>query len=129
MSVTARKFFYATNNNPSNVCTLGYGTKRTYTYTVYTHPDHAAVDGNSGLSGTPVSESFDQTPHCLTHTGGGSLNDAGQFADNVVYCGNMPLTCSETRTQTLKVAGYPVRTNTLTSGSGGVTYTSNGPSQ
>jgi hypothetical protein len=129
MNVTARQFAYVTNNNPSNTCTLGYGTERTYIYTVYTHPDGTAINADSGLSGTPVSETFDQTPMCLTHTGDGAINPNGQFTDYVAYCGNNPLTCSETRTQTLRVAGVTVRTNTLQTGSNGVTYTNNGPNQ
>jgi hypothetical protein len=129
MKVTARQFAYLTNNSPSNQCTLGYGTSQTYTYTVYTHPDKTAVDANSGLSGTPVSETFDQTPQCLTHTGDGSLNSNGGFSDVLIYCGNVPLTCDEKRTQTLKVAGVSVRTNTLQTGSSGVTYTNDGPTQ
>jgi hypothetical protein len=49
--VTARKFAYLTNNDPPNQCTLGHGTDRYYTYTVYTHPDKNAVDGTlSGMS-------------------------------------------------------------------------------
>ena len=132
--VTARQFAYVTNNTPYNACTLGYGTDQTYTYTIYTEPDKTAVDGNSGVDGTTVSETFDQTPKCLTHTGNGSINSNGQFTDRVTYCGNNPLTCSETRTQTIRVlnnttSGPTVRTNTLQAGSGGVTYTSNGPTQ
>lgn len=129
MNVTARKFAHLTNNSPSNQCTLGHGSKRTYIYTVYTHPDGAALDATSGLSGTPVTEPFDQTPQCLTHTGDTILDANAAFSDNITYCGNVPLTCVETRTQTLKIAGVSVRTNTLTTGSGGVTYTNNGPNQ
>jgi hypothetical protein len=129
MNVTARKFFYLTNNSPSNQCTLGHGTKRTYQYTVYTHPDNAALDANSGPTGTPVSETFDQTPQCLSHTGDTILDDNAQFSDSLIYCGNVPLTCTETRTQTLKIAGVTVRTNNLKADSNGVTYTSNGPTQ
>jgi hypothetical protein len=132
-TVTARKFSYLTNNNPSNQCTLGFGTDQVYIYAIYTHPDKTAVDANSGLGGTPVTETFDQTPTCLSETGDGAINSdgqfIGQFTDHLAYCGNKPLTCSETRTQTLKVAGFAVRTNTLQTDSSGITYTNGGPNQ
>jgi hypothetical protein len=129
MSVTARKFGWVTNPVPSNQCTLGHGTKQTYVYTVYTRPDNAAVDMNSNLGGTLATENFDQTPQCLTHTGDGSLSGDGEFSDNLIYCGNMPLSCVETRTQTLTVGGIAVRTNKIQTGSNGVTYTNEGPTQ
>jgi hypothetical protein len=127
MSVTAREFAYATNDSPSNACSLTYGTDRTYTYTVYTHPDHAALASSDQLGGTLVTESFNSQP-CAT-TGNGALNSAAQFTDRVRYCSSTPLTCSGAFTQTLKVAGYSVRTNTLTFSNSGVAYTSDGPTQ
>jgi len=130
MNVTAREFAYATNNNPSNQCTLGYGTNRTYTYTIYTHPDREAVDSNSGLSGTPVTEGFNPALTCETKTGNGSLDDNGEFSDQIAsLCSSAPLTCTQTSTQTISVAGYLVRTNTLQWTSTGVKYTSDGPTQ
>lgn len=130
MNVTARKFAYVANDNPPNQCTLAYGTARTYTYTVYTEPDKAAVDQNSGLSGTPVEETFNPAPACHNVTGNGALDPNGQFQDNVgSACSSQPLTCTQTVTQSLSVAGNPVRTNTLTWSNTGVTYTSNGPTQ
>jgi hypothetical protein len=130
MKVTARQFAWDTNNNPNNVCTLGYGTDLTYTYTVYTHPDKTAVDGNSGLSGTPVTEAFNPAIGCGTVTGGGSLNTNGQFTDHVAsICSSTPLTCSLTTTQTLSVAGYQVRQNQLVFSTTGVSYTNKGPFQ
>jgi hypothetical protein len=130
MSVTAREFAYATNNSPSNTCTLGYGTNRTYTYAVYTNPDHTAVLSTDGISGTAVSESFNPSLTCETITGNGSLNANAQFSDNITsVCSSAPLTCTQTSTQTIKVAGYPIRTNALQWTSTGVTYTSEGPTQ
>jgi hypothetical protein len=127
MNVTAREFAYATNDNPSNACSLTYGTDRTYTYTVYTHPDHAALASTDQLGGTLVTEGFNSPP-CAT-TGNGAVNSAGQFTDRVRYCSSTPLTCSGAFIQTLKVAGYSVRTNTLTFSNSGVAYTSDGPTQ
>ncbi len=130
MNVTARQFAYLTNNSPSNQCTLAYGTDRVYTYTVYTHPDKTAIDGSSGLDGTPVTEGFNPALQCDTITGNGSINADGQFTDHVSSgCSSAPLTCTQTTTQSLSVAGIQVRTNTLTSTSTGVTYTSDGPTQ
>jgi hypothetical protein len=129
-SVTARKFAYVTNNSPYNACTLGYGTDRTYIYTVYTHPDKTAVQANDALTNTPVNEGFNPALTCKTVTGSGALNANGQFTDHVASaCSSSPLTCTQTSTQTINVAGYPVRTNTLQWTSTGVTYTSNGPNQ
>jgi hypothetical protein len=128
--VTAREFAYVTNSNPSNTCTLGHGTNRTYTYTVYTHPDHTAVLSTDGISGTAVSENFNPSLTCETITGNGSLNTNAQFSDDITSaCSSAPLTCAQTSTQTIKVAGYPVRTNSLQWTSAGVTYTSEGPTQ
>ncbi len=131
MQVTARQLAYVTNPAPSNTCTLGYGTQQTYIYTVYTHPDKQPVDGTMSLGGTGVTESFapHNPPGCGSHTGDGSLNQNGQFTDNVTYCSSRPITCSETDTQSLAVAGFPVRTNTLVYSSSGIAYTNNGPNQ
>jgi hypothetical protein len=130
MNATARQFAYLTNNDPSNTCTLGYGTSQTYTYTIYTHPDHEAVAADDGLDGTPVTESFNPTVECGTVTGNGSINANGQFTDLVASgCSSSPLTCSFTTTQSLAIAGYQVRTNKLAFSADGVTYTNNGPTQ
>jgi hypothetical protein len=129
MNVTARQFAFVINNNPSNACSLGYGTKSTYVYTVYTHPDGGAVLGTDGLSNTPVTESFNPSVSCGTDTGNTILNTSAQFQDGIAACSSTPLTCSQTVTQTLSVAGYAVRTNTLVFSSSGVAYTSNGPTQ
>ncbi len=130
MNVTAREFAYVTNPNPSNACSLGYGTNRTYIYTVYTHPDGNPLLGTDGLSNTVVSENFNPALTCQTGIGNTILNTNAQFSDNITSaCSSKPLTCIQTTTQTLSVAGYPVRTNTLQWTSAGVTYTSNGPTQ
>jgi hypothetical protein len=129
LNVTAREFAYLTNSNPSNACTLGYGTKRSYVYNVYTHPDGKVVLGTDGLSNTPVTESFSPAVSCGTDTGNTILNTNAQFTDCIAQCSNQPLTRSQTVTETISVAGYPVRTNTLQFSSGGVIYTSNGPTQ
>lgn len=126
-SVTAREFAYLGNDNPSNTCSLGYGTDRTYTYTVYTEPDKAAADPS--VEGTAVAETFSPSVPCGTVTGDGALNQNAQFSDHVAYCGSVPLTCSGSTKQTLKVGGFQVRTNTLTFSSTGVGYGSNGPTQ
>jgi hypothetical protein len=129
-NVTARQFAYVTNNTPSNTCTLAYGTNRTYTYTVYTHPDHTALLPTDGLSNTAVTESFSPPLTCETGIGNKYLNTNAQFGDNITsICSSAPLTCVQTSTQTLSVAGYPVRTNTLQWTSTAVTYTSQGPTQ
>jgi hypothetical protein len=126
MSVTARKFAYVANSSPSNACSLGYGTNRTYVCTLYTHPDGNAVLSTDGISGTAVAESFNPTLTCETITANGSVNANAQFADDITsICSSKPLTC----TQTMSVAGYPVRTNKLQWTSKGVTYTSNGLTQ
>jgi hypothetical protein len=130
MNVTARQFAYLQNDMPVNACGLAYGTDYTYTYTVFTHPDGAAVDGNSNLGGTAAKETFSVPPPCGTITGDASLDSNGQFRDHVSsLCSTTPLTCSGTTTQTFKVGGFQVRTNTLTWSSTGVTYTNNGPNQ
>ena len=130
MMVTARQFAWATNNTPSNVCTLGYGTDRTYTYTVFTHPDGGALDSDSHLSGTKTTETFSPALVCGQSTASGSLDVNGVFTDHVSsLCSSKPLSCSNQSVQTLSVAGYPVRKNSLSWASSGVTYTSNGPTQ
>ena len=43
MAVTARKFAFATNASPVNVCSLGNGFDDTVQYTPFTHPDGTAV--------------------------------------------------------------------------------------
>jgi hypothetical protein len=129
LNVTARQFAYATNNSPSNTCTLGYGTKRTYIYTPYTHPDKTAVQAGIGLSGTAVPESFNPQPPAGTVTGGGALDANSQFQDTIAYCSTSPLTISTTVTQTISIEGYQVRQNTLKYDNTGITYTSLGPTQ
>jgi hypothetical protein len=129
-SVTARQFAYATNNSPSNQCSLGYGTDRTYVYTLFTHPDGTAVNGNDGLDGVPVAETFNPALQCDVIPGNGSIDNNGQFGDHVSSaCSSTPLTCIQTTTQSISVTGYPVRSNRLQWTSAGVTYTSNGPTQ
>jgi hypothetical protein len=129
LDLTARQFAYVTNNTPSNTCALGYGTTRTYTYTPYTHPDKAAVQAGIGLSGTAVSESFDTQPPTGTVTGSGSLDANSVFTDTISYCSSSPLGASPTVTQTISIAGYQVRRNTLQYSSNGVSYTSLGPTE
>ncbi len=129
LNVTARQFAYVTNNSPSNTCTLGYGTKYLYTYTPYTHPDHAAAQSGIGLSNTAVTESFNPQPPSGSGTGNGNLDANSQFTDRVEYCSTAPLTISATITQTLSVEGYQVRQNLLTYSSSGVTLTNQGPTQ
>jgi hypothetical protein len=129
LNVTARQFAYLTNSTPVNSCALGHGTDQLFVYSVYTHPDRQVVDSNSGISGTPVSETFDQTPACFQHIGDGSLNQNSQLSDRIAYCGTQPLTCQETRTQTIKVNNVSVRTNILVADSNGVTYSSQGSTQ
>jgi hypothetical protein len=130
VNVTARKFAYVTNNSPANSCTLAYGTNRTYTYTVYTHPDGQAA-GNGNISGTAVTESFSPGLTCGQHTGDGALDANGEFTDLVASAcsaNQAALTCRDSTTQTLSVGGFQVRTNKLVWSSSGIAYTSNGPS-
>jgi hypothetical protein len=129
LNLTARQFAYATNNTPSNTCTLGYGSKYVYIYTPYTHPDKAAVQPGIGLTGTAVTESFNPQPPAGTVTGDGALNANSQFADTLAYCSTSPLSSYPTVTQTISIAGYQVRQNSLAYSSAGVTLTSQGPSQ
>lgn len=128
-SVTARKFAYLTNDSPPNLCGEAFGSDRTYTYTVFTHPDKTAVDSSNNLQGTLTSEN---TPGltCGQVTGSGSLNANGQFTDHVSsLCSNQALTCADKTTQSLSVAGESVRSNGLQWTSSGVTYTNEGPTQ
>jgi len=129
LNVTARQFAYATNNSPSNVCTLGHGTKQVYTYTPYTHPDKIAVQSELGLSGTVVTESFSPQPPTGAVIGSGALNANDQFSDTIAYCSTSALSSLPTVTQTLFIEGYQVRQNTLQFLSTGVTYTSLGPTK
>ncbi|MFB3812465.1 MAG: hypothetical protein ACE14L_00005, partial [Terriglobales bacterium] len=131
MDVTARQFAYATNGPLSNTCSLGYGYSYDIVYTPYTHPDRTAVQPGIGLDGTAVTETFDP-PNigCGNITGPGGLNANSQFTDRIVLCSTAPLpTCSSTNTQTIRVAGYLVRTNQLTIANTGLTYTNQGPNQ
>lgn len=129
LNVTARQFAYLTNNSPSNICTLGYGTKRVYTYTPYTHPDKTAVQAGIGVTDTAVTESFNLPPPAGTETGSGVLDANSQFTDTLAYCSTSPLPGSPTVTQTFSIEGYQVRQNTLAYSSTGITYASLGPTQ
>ena len=129
LNVTARQFAYATNNSPSDTCTLGYGTTFLYTYTPYTHPDKTAVQAGLGLSGTAVTESFDKQPPAGTVTGSGVLDANSEFSDKLSYCSTSPLTVSTSITQTISIEGYAVRKNLLTYSSSGVTLENQGPTQ
>jgi len=62
MNVTARQFAFVTNNSPSNTCTLGHGTIRSYVYKVFTRPDETAILSTDALSNTAVTETF-SAPH------------------------------------------------------------------
>jgi len=129
-SVTALQFAFLTNSTPSNTCGLAYGTNRIYIYTVNADPGQQAVNGTMSLGGTAATESFNPALTCGQYTGNGSLNANGQLLDKVFsVCSSAPLTCSDTTTQSLSVAGYPVRTNSLAWTSTGINYTSNGPTQ
>ncbi len=129
LNVTARQFAYATNNSPSNTCTLGYGTTYTYLYTPYTHPDRTAVQPNIGLTGTAVTENFNPSPPAGTVTGNGSLDANSQFSDRLSYCSTTPLTLSTTVTQTISIESFQVRQNLLTYSSAGIALTNQGPTQ
>ena len=129
-TVTARQFAYATNNSPQNECPMPYGTDHTYVYTLFTHPDKTAVTGGDNLDGTLVHENFNPPLQCDVIPGDGSIDDNGQFSDHVSsVCSSSPLTCTQTTTQSISVAGFSVRSNTLQWTSTGVTYTSKGPTQ
>jgi len=129
LNVTARQFAYATNNSPSNTCTLGFGTKYLYFYTPFTHPDKTAVQAGIGLSNTPVTESFSAAPPANTIIGSGSLDSNSQFSDMLSYCSSSPLSSSPTITQTLSIEGYQVRQNSLAYSSAGVALSNQGPTQ
>jgi urate oxidase len=126
--LTGILFAFVKNNSPSNTCTLGYGTIRAYVYSVFTHPDGTAIVPTDSLSNAAVDESFNVTPACAKF-GNAIINTNAEFVDNVASCASKPLTCSQTLIQTLKVAGYVVRTNQLVFSSSGVGYTNEGPTQ
>lgn len=116
-------------NVTANQCVLGYGTRYSITYTVYTHPTPTQAVG-SELSSTPVTETLDQTPlPSGTQQGDGALDLNGQFTDRLASRSSQPLTCSATVKQYFQVAGIQVRTNTLTFGGNVVSVTNNGPTQ
>ena len=129
--VTARQFAWVTNNSPGNICNLGYGWQYTYFYTPYTHPDGLVVPGEGLLTGTATGEVFNPTTiSCGNKPGNSSLDANSQFQDNIELCSTQPLpVCSSTNTQTLSIAGYTVRTNSLTIANTGLTYTSEGPTK
>lgn len=129
--VTARQFAYATNGALSNTCSLGHGYHYDILYTPYTHPDKAAAPPNINLDGTGVTETFSPTTiACGGITGDGALDANSQFSDHIAVCSTQPIpACSSTNSQVLKVAGYTVRTNSLTITNTGLTYTSQGPTQ
>lgn len=129
LTVTARQFAYATNNSPSNTCTLGHGTTFLYTYTPFTHPDHIAVQPSLGLTGTKVSESFNPLPPSGTVTGSGSLAADSTFTDKLSYCSTSALTSQPTVTQSISIEGFQVRQNSLQYSSSGIALTSQGPTQ
>ena len=127
----SEKIFFLTDNNPSNTCTLGYGTDRNYVYTVHTHPDGGAIDGSIGdWSGTPATENFNPALTCATFIGNGALDSNGQLNNHVASaCSSQPLTCNQTSTQTIGITGITVRTNTLQWSSTGVSLTNPQPTQ
>jgi hypothetical protein len=131
MRVTAREFAYATNSSLTNQCRLGYGYDYDITYTPYTHPDKTAVQPNIGVTDTIVTETFSPSViNCGNVTGDGALNASSQFTDRIALCSTNPLpACTSTNTQTWKVGGYLVRTNSLTIANTGLTYTNQGPTQ
>lgn len=131
VNVTSRLFSYATDNYPSSsVCLLGYGWRYNVLYTIYTHPDEAAVQPGLGLTGTTVAETWNPSPPtCGQDTGPGGLDSNSQFTDVLADCSSSPLpTCTTTVDQYLAVAGYRVRHNGLTMSDSGLTFTSYGPS-
>jgi hypothetical protein len=134
LNVTARKFFYATNDTPPNECTH-YGYSYTYTYTPYTHPDQQPLKSTDGLTSTPVNETVNPLQGGTACTGNvtpgnGSINSNAQFKDFVSLCSNSPIpACDKKYSQSINVAGYSVRTNTLEFKNNGLTYTNGGPSQ
>jgi len=100
-------------------------------YTPYTHPDGAVVPGEGLLTGTATSEAFNPTTiSCKNAPGNSALDANSQFQDNLELCSTAPIpACSSTNTQTLSIAGYTVRTNSLTIANTGLTYTSEGPTK
>jgi hypothetical protein len=99
-----------------------------YVYTPYTHPDGVVVPGGGLLTGTATTENFNPTTiACGNQPGPGALDANSQFGDTIELCSTQPIpTCSSTNTQTLSIAGYQVRTNSLTIANTGLTYTSEG---
>jgi hypothetical protein len=130
-AVTARQFAWVTNGSSGNTCNLGYGYLYNYVYTTYTHPDKAVVPAGVGLTNTLVTENFNPTTiACGNQPGNGSLDANSLFSDTIEVCSTSPLpACSSTNTQTISIAGYQVRTNSLTIANTGLTYTSQGPTQ
>lgn len=132
MSVTARKFGYATNTSPSNSCYLGHGYSYAYVYTVYTRPDRQPLPAaSSSLEGTVVGETLSPaTIACGNETKDGVLNGEAKFIDTISVCSTSEIpTCSSTHTQAISVGGFQVRQNSLTITNTGLTFTNNGPTQ
>ena len=128
-NVTARGLAYLTNNDPSDQCSLEYGTVEDFIYQIYTLPDNAEVIG-AALTGTPVTETFSPSLTCQTISGNGGITDNAQIIDHIASaCSSQPLTCSQTTTQSLFIANSTsaIRKNKLVWGSDGVTYTNLGP--
>ncbi len=131
LSVTAKQIAYAKNDSLVNGCTLGYCYDYMITYTPYTHPDGIAVPYGIFVDYPIVTETFSPTQiTCNNITGNGSLNTNSQFVDHISYCcNNKPPVCSSTNTQTIKIAGQTIHTNTLTITDKSLTYSSQGPTQ
>lgn len=129
--VTSRQFAYATNPPLTSVCGLGYGYQYFIAYTLYTHPDQTAVEPGLGLDGTPVAENFEPPAiACPIETGSGNLDANSLFTDRIAMCSTTPIpACSSTHIQTLSIAGYLVRSNSLTISDTGLVYTNQGPIQ
>jgi len=88
------------------------------------------VLNTDGVTGTAAVENFNPPLQCTNTVGNGALNSNAQIVDNVGSgCSSQPLTCTQTTTQSINVAGYQVRSNTLQWTSTGVTYTPGGPTQ
>jgi hypothetical protein len=131
MNVTARKFAYMTNGPLQNRCLLGFGYRYDIVYTPYTHPDGTAAPPNIGLDGTAATETFDPPSiACHNETGIGALDSNSQLTDTIALCGTSAFPpCSSTHTQTIRLAGFLVRTNRLTITNTGITYVNQGPTQ